>query len=78
VAECNDARCSDRGDAVDIRAQASGTLQIEACNGGEIGVSHRDNEPPYGCVTEPIENDNFQLPTVLLSAVHPCGRRRAG
>ena len=74
VGECNDDACRGQDQRVEIAAYATGSMQIEACSGGELAVFHSGEVQPNGCLREPTENDAGDLAPVRLSDAAACHR----
>jgi len=72
VGECLDDACHSQAQHLTVRQHATGSLQIEACIGGELGVTRAGQTSPYGCLHEPTEDRNSRLAPVRISDARSC------
>ena len=72
VGECNGHHCRSQYQHLLVSPHTTGSLQIEACSGGELGVTRAGQTSPFGCLREPTEDDNYRLAPVRVSDAQPC------
>lgn len=73
VADCNASdTCWSPLDLPRVRPGDTTTLDVESCDADTLGVFHPGTPLPFGCLTEPTERDDGNLPPVRLTAAHQC------
>jgi hypothetical protein len=72
VGECQDERCRSLDQHLPVAAHTTGSLQVEACNGGRLGILRGDSRSPFDCLREPTEDSEGNLAEVRVSDATPC------
>jgi hypothetical protein len=72
VGECHDDACRSLDQHLPVASHTTGHLQVEACNGGRLGIAHGTEASPSDCLREPTEDSDFRLAAVRVSDATPC------
>ena len=72
IGECHDSACRSLDQNLLVASEATGALQVEACNGGQLGIIRRGESTPYACLHEPTEDADGRLASVRVSEAGAC------